>query len=200
MNVQLDRFGEAAVRMLMQTGHWDSAAKLIADGLRVVKERHRLWNVQRREFVDGQLRPALRDLNCGKLLLFQNTVPAQIKTGRPRSIARLMDMSRAASTWEVCLTSWALRDLHYYWTNACDPSPKVGERFLRKVSSLCRLLKRNPGRGERRNELRSGLRSVGNYTLSYPWFVIFFMVRNRRVVVLRVLHWTYDPPRRLSFP
>jgi plasmid stabilization system protein ParE len=200
MEAQLDSFGESAVNALMRTGHWDSPASLINDGLRVVKERHRLWKLQRREFVQNLLRPALKEVKRGRLLLFENGVLDQIKSKRPLHIRRLPGFAPTATEWEVQLCRSALRDLHYYWKHACDPSPMTGERFLRKVGSLLRSLKQTPNRGQRREELWPTLRSIGCHALSYPWFVIFFQVTNCRVIVLRIVHWTCNPPSRMSFP
>ena len=184
----------------MQSGHWSSPNKLINDGLRVVRERHRLWNVQKREFSDELLRPALKEFKLGKVVAYDSDILGHLKTRKPRQIRSAQGVIRTRRSCQVYLSRLALRDLHYYWENACNPKPISGDRFFRKVDRMLESLGRKPGKGKKREELGRNLRSLGSYTLAYPWFVIFYSVTKYKVCVFRILHWTYDPPSRMSFP
>jgi len=68
------------------------------------------------------------------------------------------------------------------WLHVAEENPGAADRLLDQIEKAVLMLGRFPEMGRQRDGLRSGLRSfaVGDY-------VIFYLARNRTVVLVRVL-------------
>ena len=76
----------------------------------------------------------------------------------------------------------AERDLLDIWLYIAEDNPRAADRLLDHINAAVQMLARHPQMGRRRDALGPGVRSftVGDY-------LIFYLARNRDIVVVRVL-------------
>jgi toxin ParE1/3/4 len=76
----------------------------------------------------------------------------------------------------------AERDLVDLWLYVAEDSLRAADRLLDQIHAALQMLASHPQMGRRRDALRTGLRSfpLGDY-------VIFYLPRDRGIVVVRVL-------------
>jgi toxin ParE1/3/4 len=84
-------------------------------------------------------------------------------------------------------------DLAEIWTYIAHDDPLAADRQLDQIAAACEMLAANPAVGPRRGDLATELRfyPVGNY-------LIFYIVDEHGIIVVRVLHGARDYPHEFE--
>jgi len=95
--------------------------------------------------------------------------------------------------YDLELQHRARQDLKEIWRFSCETwNEQQADKYLRQLAEKTALLRTNPNLGRRRDEVRPGYRS-----LVVNRHVVYYLVEEDSVRIVRVLHDGMDPERHL---